>query len=162
MCTDSLLSNKNAGLRSGNNKKFKKFEQKKKKKKRKVPNGQHSIGFPPVVYRIRFQVTVTYIYKQLSFLPLPITPLLCTLPSLQSLQPPLPTLMSDQPSLQVPTPPVGISRGNSDPSTNKVQNLPGYTTPVFQGKEEQRAKVQVEVASKVLEVPPNQLPRPRS
>jgi glutamate dehydrogenase len=62
--------------------------------------------------------------------------------------------MSEQSRLQVPTPPAGISRGSSessisDSSTNKVQNLPGYTTPVFKGKEEQRAKVQVEVASKV-------------
>lgn len=56
--------------------------------------------------------------------------------------------MSEKPSLQVPTPP-GISRGGSDSSINKIQNLPGYTTPVFKGKEEQRAKVQVEVASKV-------------
>lgn len=56
--------------------------------------------------------------------------------------------MSDQSSLQVPTPPAAISRGNSDSSVNKLQNLPGYTTPVFKGKEEQRTKVQVEVASK--------------
>ena len=57
--------------------------------------------------------------------------------------------MSEQSHLQVPTPPTGISRGNSDSSISKLQNLPGYTTPVFKGKEEQRAKVQVEVASKV-------------
>ena len=61
--------------------------------------------------------------------------------------------MSEQSHLQVPTPPTGISRGSSDSSiNNKVQNLPGYTTPVFKGKEEQRAKVQVEVASKVRNV----------
>ncbi|KIK69950.1 hypothetical protein GYMLUDRAFT_67202 [Collybiopsis luxurians FD-317 M1] len=31
---------------------------------------------------------------------------------------------------------------------NRVKNLPGYTTPVFKGKEEQRALVQQEVAAK--------------
>ncbi|EIW81085.1 NAD-specific glutamate dehydrogenase [Coniophora puteana RWD-64-598 SS2] len=40
------------------------------------------------------------------------------------------------------------SRTNSDVSLQRVKNLPGYTTPVFKGKEEQRAKVQVEVANK--------------
>ena len=59
--------------------------------------------------------------------------------------------MSEKSSLHVPTPP-GISRGGSDSSVNKLQNLPGYTTPVFKGKEEQRAKVQVEVASKVHDI----------
>ena len=34
--------------------------------------------------------------------------------------------------------------------SNRVQNLPGYTTPVFKGKEEQRALVEIDVAAKVL------------
>jgi glutamate dehydrogenase len=48
-----------------------------------------------------------------------------------------------------PNPPASPSRTGSDVSVNKVQNLPGYTTPVFKGKEEQRSKVLAEVASKV-------------
>ena len=32
---------------------------------------------------------------------------------------------------------------------NRVKNVPGYSTPVFKGKEEQRAKVQANIASKV-------------
>ncbi|KAF9778587.1 NADH-dependent glutamate dehydrogenase [Thelephora terrestris] len=56
--------------------------------------------------------------------------------------------MSDQSNLQVPAPPTAPSRSDSDSSTHKLQNLPGYITPVFKGKEEQRAKVQAEVASK--------------
>jgi hypothetical protein len=35
----------------------------------------------------------------------------------------------------------------------RVKNLPGYTTPVFKGKEEQRAKVQADVALKVPRYP---------
>lgn len=31
----------------------------------------------------------------------------------------------------------------------RVKNLPGYTTPVFEGKEKQRALVETEVAGKV-------------
>ena len=31
----------------------------------------------------------------------------------------------------------------------RLKNVPGYTTPVFKGKEEQRAKVQANVAAKV-------------
>lgn len=31
----------------------------------------------------------------------------------------------------------------------RVKNLPGYTTPVFEGKEKQRALVETEVAAKV-------------
>lgn len=38
---------------------------------------------------------------------------------------------------------------SSDPSLNRVKNLPGYTTPVFKGKDEQRALVEIDVASKV-------------
>ena len=34
--------------------------------------------------------------------------------------------------------------------SNRVENLPGYTTPVFKGKEEQRALVEHDVAAKVL------------
>ena len=32
---------------------------------------------------------------------------------------------------------------------HRLKNVPGYTTPVFKGKEEQRAKVQATVAAKV-------------
>ena len=32
---------------------------------------------------------------------------------------------------------------------HRLKNVPGYTTPVFKGKEEQRAKVQATVAQKV-------------
>lgn len=38
---------------------------------------------------------------------------------------------------------------NSKTPLNLVKNMPGYTTPVFKGKEEQRALVEEEVASKV-------------
>src|SRR6267154_6687978 len=41
------------------------------------------------------------------------------------------------------------SRASSESSLQRVKNLPGYTTPVFKGKEEQRAKVQENVAAKV-------------
>jgi glutamate dehydrogenase len=41
------------------------------------------------------------------------------------------------------------SRTSSEASLQRVKNLPGYTTAVFKGKEEQRAKVQVDVAAKV-------------
>lgn len=34
-------------------------------------------------------------------------------------------------------------------STLRVKNVPGYTTPVFKGKEEQKAKVLANVTSKV-------------
>ncbi|KAK7689852.1 hypothetical protein QCA50_006491 [Cerrena zonata] len=36
----------------------------------------------------------------------------------------------------------------SDSSMQRLQNVPGYSTPVFKGKEEQRAKVQATVAQK--------------
>jgi len=42
-----------------------------------------------------------------------------------------------------------ISPNSSDPSLNKLQNLPGYTTPVFKGKDEQRALVEIDVTAKV-------------
>ena len=31
----------------------------------------------------------------------------------------------------------------------RLKNVPGYTTPVFKGKEEQRAKVEAEIRAKV-------------
>lgn len=46
------------------------------------------------------------------------------------------------------------SRTGSDVSLHRVKNLPGYTTPVFKGKEEQRAKIQADVAAKVC-IPPS-------
>lgn len=106
-------------------------------------------GFPPSLCRIRFQATVIYINnQQLSFLPLPIIPRPVHLPFITlALYPP-----STSMTLQAPTPPAGISRGISDSSINKLQNLPGYTTPVFRGKEAQRAKVQAEVLSKVRDL----------
>lgn len=48
----------------------------------------------------------------------------------------------------VPPRPNGTSRTISEASLQRVKNLPGYTTPVFKEKEEQRAKVQAEVANK--------------
>ena len=41
------------------------------------------------------------------------------------------------------------AHSGSDVSLHRVKNVPGYTTPVFKGKEEQRAKVQENVAAKV-------------
>ncbi len=40
------------------------------------------------------------------------------------------------------------SRVSSDASLHRIKNLPGYTTPEFKGKGEQRAKVQENVAAK--------------
>ncbi|KAG2066702.1 NAD-specific glutamate dehydrogenase [Suillus decipiens] len=40
------------------------------------------------------------------------------------------------------------SKASSEASLQRVKNLPGYTTPVFKGKEEQRANVQADVAAK--------------
>ncbi|KAF8158475.1 NAD-specific glutamate dehydrogenase [Crassisporium funariophilum] len=40
------------------------------------------------------------------------------------------------------------SAHSSEQSLHRVENLPGYTTPVFKGKEEQRAHVEAEVAAK--------------
>ncbi|KAL4242533.1 Beta-hexosaminidase [Abortiporus biennis] len=37
---------------------------------------------------------------------------------------------------------------SSESSLHRIKNVPGYTTPIFKGKEEQRAKVQANVASK--------------
>ena len=44
---------------------------------------------------------------------------------------------------------------------HRLKNVPGYTTPVFKGKEEQRAKVQVTVAAKVCSrLPASPVPAP--
>ena len=57
--------------------------------------------------------------------------------------------------LQVPAPGGGpysstsSSRSGSETSLHRIKNVPGYTTPVFKGKEEQRAKVQANIAAKV-------------
>ncbi|KAN0087658.1 Glutamate/Leucine/Phenylalanine/Valine dehydrogenase domain containing protein [Tylopilus felleus] len=40
------------------------------------------------------------------------------------------------------------SKASSEASLQRVKNLPGYTTPVFKGKQEQRAMVQADVAAK--------------
>ncbi|KAI0316462.1 Glutamate/Leucine/Phenylalanine/Valine dehydrogenase-domain-containing protein [Amylostereum chailletii] len=52
----------------------------------------------------------------------------------------------------VPTVPAFLStadsRTPSDASLQRLKNVPGYTTPVFKGKEQQRAKVQNLIASK--------------
>lgn len=45
--------------------------------------------------------------------------------------------------------PNGASKATSEASLQRLKNLPGYTTPVFKGKQEQRAKVQADVAAKV-------------
>lgn len=45
--------------------------------------------------------------------------------------------------------PATTSRVGSESSMQRVKNLPGYTTPVFEGKEKQRALVETEVAAKV-------------
>jgi glutamate dehydrogenase len=42
------------------------------------------------------------------------------------------------------------SGANAEESLQRVRNLPGYTTPIFNGKDEQRAKVKVDVTAKVL------------
>lgn len=42
-----------------------------------------------------------------------------------------------------------ISPNSNDTSLNRVKNLPGYTTLVFKGKDEQRALVEIDVATKV-------------
>ncbi|KAI0792961.1 NAD-specific glutamate dehydrogenase [Irpex lacteus] len=41
----------------------------------------------------------------------------------------------------------GQRAATSDHALQRVQNVPGYSTPVFKGKEEQRAKVQANVAA---------------
>ncbi|KAG8214676.1 NADH-dependent glutamate dehydrogenase [Butyriboletus roseoflavus] len=44
--------------------------------------------------------------------------------------------------------PSPASKTASEASLQRIKNLPGYTTPVFKGKEEQRAKVLADVAAK--------------
>ena len=43
---------------------------------------------------------------------------------------------------------------SSSDSVHRVKNLPGYTTPVFKGKDEQRSKVQADLTGKVRIHPP--------
>jgi hypothetical protein len=47
----------------------------------------------------------------------------------------------------------GTAQSNDTPAVpaavQRVKNLPGYTTPVFKGKDEQRAKVKADLAAKV-------------
>ncbi|KAF8743736.1 hypothetical protein AX14_000707 [Amanita brunnescens Koide BX004] len=59
-------------------------------------------------------------------------------------------VQSDASSLTVPAsrPPMASSPHGSESSLNRVKDLPGYTTPIFKGKEEQRAAVEQEVANK--------------
>ena len=48
-------------------------------------------------------------------------------------------------------------------ATHRIKNVPGYTTPVFKGKEEQKAKVLANVTSKVsFRVPLRRLPQRRA
>ena len=42
----------------------------------------------------------------------------------------------------------GTANGG-DLAVHRVKNLPGYTTPVFKGKDQQRAKVQADIMAKV-------------
>jgi glutamate dehydrogenase len=49
-------------------------------------------------------------------------------------------------STDISAPRLGL---NSKEPLNLVKNMPGYNTSVFHGKEEQRALVETEVASKV-------------
>lgn len=48
--------------------------------------------------------------------------------------------------------PNDASKTSSEVSLPRLKNLPGYTTPVFKGKQEQRAKVQADVAAKVRHI----------
>lgn len=51
--------------------------------------------------------------------------------------------------------PNDASKTSSEVSLQRVKNLPGYTTPVFKGKQEQRAKVQATIAGKVSRASPS-------
>ena len=44
---------------------------------------------------------------------------------------------------------LNVSAQSSETSLHRVKNQPGYNTPVFKGKEEQRALVEQAVAEKV-------------
>jgi hypothetical protein len=48
----------------------------------------------------------------------------------------------------------GQRAATGDHTLQRVQNVPGYSTPVFTGKEEQRAKVQANVAAQVSTTTP--------
>ena len=39
---------------------------------------------------------------------------------------------------------------NGEVTSHRVKDLPGYTTPIFKGKEEQYASVELEVFNKAL------------
>ncbi|CCM05749.1 uncharacterized protein FIBRA_07981 [Fibroporia radiculosa] len=58
-----------------------------------------------------------------------------------------PSLLSDPARTHLSVPGQHHPSG-SEQSLNRIKNVPGYTTPVFKGKEEQRAKVQANVAAK--------------
>jgi glutamate dehydrogenase len=64
--------------------------------------------------------------------------------------------------LTVPGQPTAYSTAGgaaaSDPALHRIKNVPGYTTPVFKEKEEQRAQVQASVAAKVRLQHPTQRP----
>lgn len=66
---------------------------------------------------------------------------------------------SDAPNLNVPLsrPSLASSPQGSESSFNRVKDLPGYTTPIFKGKEEQRASVEREVANKARNTFPSSL-----
>ncbi|KDQ62057.1 hypothetical protein JAAARDRAFT_170205 [Jaapia argillacea MUCL 33604] len=63
-----------------------------------------------------------------------------------------PPILADSAKSHLAVPGQGLyalgSPSGSDASLHRIKNLPGYTTPVFKGKEEQRAKVQANVAAK--------------
>ncbi|KAI0049429.1 NAD-specific glutamate dehydrogenase [Auriscalpium vulgare] len=65
-----------------------------------------------------------------------------------------PSVLNDPAKAHLQVPPTGpylsgsSSRTGSDTSLHRVKNVPGYTTPAFKGKEEQRAKVQSNIAAK--------------
>ncbi|KAF9813238.1 hypothetical protein IEO21_05724 [Rhodonia placenta] len=58
-----------------------------------------------------------------------------------------PSLLAD-PSKAHLLAPGQLHHSGSEQSLHRIKNVPGYTTPVFKGKEEQRAKVQANVTAK--------------